>query len=281
MKVLLTGASGQLAQAVLRTWQAHELLGPDETSLDLADRDSIRAAMATFRPDAVLNLGAFTQVDRCEAEEERATLVNGTAVGWLAEACAAQGTVLVQISTDYVFDGQGARPYREEDPASPLSAYGRSKLLGEAMARLAPRHLIARTSWLYDHQGRNFFTTMLDKAARGEPIRVVDDQRGAPTSCGALALQLEAALTGGWQGLVHMTCQGETTWHGFAVEIFRQMGVEADLRPCLTAEFKTAARRPAYSVLCGDKRRLLGRDLMPPWQEALAQVASVRKGERP
>jgi len=281
MKVLLTGGSGQLAQAVLRTWRRHEVLRPDETSLDLSNRDAIRAVMAATRPDALLNLGAFTQVDRCEEETERATLVNGTAVGWLAEACAEQGALLVQVSTDYVFDGQGTRPYREEDPVAPLSAYGRSKLLGENLARLAPRHLIARTSWLYDHRGRNFFTTMLDKAARGETIRVVDDQRGAPTSCGVLALQLEAALTEGWQGLVHMTCQGETSWHGFAAEIFRQMGVEADLRPCSTGEFKTAARRPAYSVLCGDKRRLLGRDLMPTWQEALAQVVTVRKGERP
>lgn len=281
MKVLLTGGSGQLAQAVLRTWRGHDLIHPEQSLLDLANRDAIRAVMNATRPDAVLNLGSFTQVDRCEEEEERATLINGTAVGWLAEACAAHQAFLVQISTDYVFDGQGTRPYREEDPPAPLSAYGRSKLLGEAMARQAPRHLIARTSWLYDHQGRNFFNTMLDKAARGEPLRVVDDQRGAPTSCGALAIQLEAALSDGWQGLVHLTCQGETTWYGFAAEIFRQLGVEADLRPCSTGEFKTAARRPGYSVLCGERRRLLGRDLMPTWQEALAQVAAVRRGVYP
>lgn len=281
MKVLLTGGSGQLAQAVLRTWQNHELLCLDKKSLDLSNPDAIRSVMKEVRPGVIMNLGSFTQVDRCEAEAERATLVNGTAVGWLAEACAEHGALLVQISTDYVFGGQCTRPYRENDPAAPLSTYGRSKLLGEALARQAPRHLIARTSWLYDYQGRNFFTTMLEKAARGESIQVVDDQQGAPTSCGAFALQLEAALAAGWQGLVHMTCQGETTWHGFAAEIFRQMGVEANLRPCSTSEFRTAARRPAYSVLCGDKRRLLGQDIMPPWEEALARVVAVRKGERP
>lgn len=279
MRILLTGGSGQLARAVVRTWKGHELVRPEESNLDLSDRAAIRTAVDMVRPDAVLNLGAFTHVDRCESEEERATLINGTAVGWLADACAAYGSCLVHVSTDYIFDGQSVRPYREEDPPAPLSAYGRSKLLGELEARRAPRHLIARTSWLYDHQGRNFFTTMLDMAARNETIRVVDDQRGAPTSCGALALQLEAAVVAGWQGLINMTCQGETSWHGFAQEIFRQMGMEADLRPCSTAGFKTAAQRPAYSVLCGDKRRLLGHDLMPSWQEALAQVVATRKGE--
>jgi dTDP-4-dehydrorhamnose reductase len=274
MKVLLTGGSGQLARAVRQEWTGHELVCPSETDLDLAEPASIRAVVAAVRPEAVLNLAAFTQVDRCETEPERAMLVNGTAVGWLAEACADQGALLMQISTDYVFDGLGSRPYVEDDPTGPRSVYGRSKLLGETQARLAPQHLIMRTAWLYDAWGRNFLLTMLGAAAQGRALKVVADQRGTPTTCRALARQLRVAMEEGWRGLVHGTCQGETTWHGFAAEIFRQKGIQADLSPCATSEYVTPAARPAYSVLSGARRGLLGTDVMPGWEEALAEVVA-------
>ena len=231
--------------------------------------------VAELRPQAVLNLGACTQVDLCESEPELAMRVNGTAVGWLAEACRRQGALLVQISTDYVFDGLGSRPYREEDPTGPRSVYGRTKLAGEEQARLAPEHLIVRTAWLYDAQGRNFYRTMVDAAAQGRALRVVDDQRGTPTSCRALARQLHLALAEGWRGLVHVTCGGETTWHGFAAEIFRQRGIRASLSPCGTADYPRPAPRPAYSVLSGQRRALLGTDLMPSWEAALAEVVAA------
>jgi dTDP-4-dehydrorhamnose reductase len=274
MKVLLTGGSGQLARAVRQTWTGHDLVCPPETDLDLADPASIRSVVARVRPEVVLNLAAFTQVDLCETEPERAMLVNGTAVGWLAEACADQGALLMQISTDYVFDGLGSRPYVEVDPTGPRSVYGRSKLLGEAQARLAPEHLIMRTAWLYDAWGRNFLLTMLGAAAQGRALKVVADQRGTPTTCRALARQLRVAMEEGWRGLVHGTCQGETTWHGFAAEIFRQKGLQADLSPCATSEYVTPAVRPAYSVLSGARRGLLGTDVMPGWEEALAEVVA-------
>lgn len=272
MRVLITGGAGQLAQAIRRTWQGHDLILPDEALLDLSRRDSILQVVAEARPDAVINCGAFTQVDRCETEGEAALLINGTAVGWLAEACELAGAMLIQISTDYVFDGRGTRPYREDDPTSPVSAYGRTKLEGERQAANCSRHLIARTSWLYDAWGRNFLNTMLNAAAQGRTLRVVDDQRGAPTTCRALACQLRVAAEEDWQGLVHATCQGETTWHGFAQAIFQAKGLAVDLSPCATAEYPTPARRPAYSVLDGGHRRRLGPDLMPDWQEALADV---------
>lgn len=272
MRVLVTGASGQLAHAIRQIWTAHDLVLPEESVLDLSQQRAIQSVVAEVRPEVVVNCGAFTQVDRCESEPELAQLINATAVGWLAEACEAQGARLVQVSTDYVFDGTGTRPYREDDPTNPMSVYGRTKLEGERQATRCRRHLIARTSWLYDAWGKNFLNTMLNAAAQGRSLRVVDDQRGAPTTCRALARQLKVAAEEGWQGLVHMTCAGETTWHGFAKAIFDAKGITADLSPCTTADYPTPARRPAYSVLDGARRRSLGPDLMPHWHEALLEV---------
>jgi len=272
MRLLVTGASGQLAQAIRLVWADHDLVLPEESLLDLSRQDAIHSVVAGVRPDVVINCGAFTQVDRCETEADLAHLINATAVGWLADACEAQGAMLVQISTDYVFDGTGTRPYREDDPTNPVSVYGRTKLEGERQAARCSRHLIARTSWLYDAWGKNFLNTMLNAAAQGKSLRVVDDQRGAPTTCRALARQLKVAAEQCWQGIVHTTCAGETTWYGFAQAIFEAKGLVADLSPCTTADYPTPARRPAYSVLDAARRRSLGRDLMPAWQEALAEV---------
>ncbi len=278
MKVLVTGAAGQLAHAIRRTWTAHDLFLPEESVLDLSKEAAIHSVVSNVRPDVVINCGAFTQVDRCEAEADLALLINGTAVGWLAEACEAQKAMLIQISTDYVFDGTGTRPYREDDPTNPMSVYGRTKLEGERQAARCSRHLIARTSWLYDAWGKNFFNTMLNAEVQGKALRVVDDQRGAPTTCRALSRQLKVAVEQDWQGLVHMTCQGETTWYGFAEAIFAAKGITADLHPCTTADYPTPAHRPAYSVLDAAYRRSLGPDLMPLWRDALAEIVKDPEG---
>ena len=274
MKILVTGGSGQLARAISQAWQGDEIVLLDRRGLDLGSRPSIIAAMRGHRPEAVINAGAHTQVDLCESEPERALLLNGTAVGWLAEACAETRSLLVQISTDYVFDGLSRVPYREDDPTSPQSVYGRTKLEGERLAAQAPEHLVVRTSWLYDAWGKNFYTTMRTMAAEGRPLKVVDDQTGSPTSCRALARQLQAAVREGWRGTLHATCAGETTWHGFAAEIFRGAGLHADLSPCATSDFPRPARRPPYSVLDGARRKAWGVDVMPPWQDALREVAA-------
>ena len=274
MKVLVSGGAGQLATAIRRVWTGHDLVIPAESAFDLGDRGSILGAVAACRPQVVINAGAFTQVDRCELEPDLAMRINGSAPGWLAEACEQVGALLVQLSTDYVFPGDGHRPYREDDPTGPRSVYGRTKLAGEAAAATASRHLIVRTAWLYDAWGANFYRTMLKAAAEGRPLRVVDDQVGTPTSCRALARQLQVAVEQGWQGLVHGTCHGQTTWHGFTAEIFRQHGLQADLSPCGTADFPRPAPRPAYSVLDGNLRARLGTDVMPGWEAALAEVAA-------
>src|SRR5512133_1676571 len=266
MRVLVTGASGQLAHAIRQVWSDHDLVLPEEAILDLSQQSAIHSVVSSVRPEVVINCGAFTQVDRCESEPELAQEINATAVGWRAEACEAQKAGLTQISTDYVFDGTGTRPYREDDPTNPVSVYGRTKLEGERQAARCSRHLIARTSWLYDAWGKNFLNTMLNAAAQGRVLRVVGDQRGAPTTCRALARQLKVAAEQGWQGLVNTTCAGETTWQGFAQAIFKGRGIAADLHPCTTADYPTPARRPAYSVLDGAHRRSLGPDLMPEWE---------------
>jgi dTDP-4-dehydrorhamnose reductase len=272
MRVLVTGGSGQLARALRQTWTGVELVLPEESELDLADREAIRRVLDRVRPEVVINAGAFTQVDRCETEVDRAMLVNGTAVGWLAAACTGLKARLVQISTDYVFDGRAVQPYGEDDPVNPLSVYGKSKLMGEQAARTSPGHLIVRTAWLYDAWGANFHATMLQLARQGRALTVVDDQRGAPTTCRALARQLRTLLDSDWSGTLHATCAGETTWFGFAAEIFRQHELSVDLSPCTTEAFPRPAPRPAYSVLSGERRRALGLDVMPDWREALAEV---------
>ena len=277
MRVLVTGGAGQLAYALRLIWAEQELVIPAESELDLSRPDSIQSTVSIVKPDVLLNCAAFTQVDRCESEATLAQLINATAVGWLAEACETQGAMLIQVSTDYVFDGSGTRPYREDDPSNPTSVYGRTKLEGERQAARCSRHLIARTSWLYDAWGKNFLNTMLNAANQGRALRVVDDQRGAPTTCRALARQLKVATEQQWRGLIHTTCQGETTWHGFAKAIFEAKGMTVDLSPCSTAEYPTPATRPAYSVLDGSRRAALGADLMPHWHEALLEVVSPFK----
>lgn len=272
LRALVSGSAGQLAQAIRHTWLGHDLILPEESQFDLSDPHAVRSMVSSLRPDVVINAGAFTLVDRCEAEVARAMRINGEAVGWLAEACEAAQCLLIQISTDYVFDGRASRPYRETDTPNPQSVYGRSKLLGEQEAQRASQHLVVRTSWLYDAWGKNFYLTMRHAAEQGRVLRVVNDQVGAPTTCRALARQIRIAAEEGWRGLVHATCQGQTSWHGFAAEIFRQTGTLADLSPCETRDYPLPALRPAYSVLDGSSRARLGSDLMPPWQEALAEV---------
>lgn len=270
MKVLVTGGSGQLARAIQRTWTGHDLVVPGEAELDLASPDAIRRVLAAVCPDVVLNCGAYTAVDKAESEPELARIVNAEAVAVLAEACGE--ALLVQVSTDYVFDGTATRPWQELDPTGPLSVYGATKLEGEDAARRAKHHLVARTQWLYDADGKNFLNTMLGLGRSGKALKVVADQFGAPTPCRRLARQLRVAVEGRWQGTFHMTCGGETTWHGFAQAIFTGAGLTVDLNPCTTADYPTPARRPAYGVLDNAKRLSQGPDLMGTWQEALNEV---------
>jgi len=276
--LLITGVHGQLGRALekLARQRGLSVAGHDLDTLDICDRSAVAELVGRLGPRTLINCAAFTAVDACEADEATATAVNGTAVGHLAAACNAAGAHLVQLSTDYVFAGDGALPYTEADPVAPASAYGRSKLEGERLARTADRHLIVRTAWLYGHGGANFVEAIQRQIDRGaSSLRVVADQVGSPTFCDDLAEALLDLVDAEACGVVHAVNSGSTSWHGFAVEIVRLMGAEVAVHAVTTADYPRPAKRPAYSVL--DTSRLaavIGRHL-PPWQEALARYLGV------
>lgn len=272
--ILVTGSSGQLGRAVLGAAAGRGLRvdGRDLDTLDITDSSAVADWVASNRPTAVVNCAAFTAVDDCETREAEARAVNAAAVGILAQACDATGTALIQVSTDYVFDGAGDRPYRENDSVAPSSAYGRTKLLGERAAARAADHLIVRTAWLYGHGGRHFVAAIRGQIDRGaNPLRVVADQHGSPTFCTDLASAILDLHAVGARGVVHAVNRGGTTWHGFATEIVRQLGADVGVEPVTTEDFPRPAPRPAYSVLDTSRlERLIGRP-MPTWQDALAR----------
>jgi dTDP-4-dehydrorhamnose reductase len=270
--LLITGSEGQLGRALLlasagRGWPA---VGHDIDTLDISDAQAVSALVAGLRPWTVVNCAAHTGVDACEGEEDEARRINGDGVANLAAACNAVGAVLVQVSTDYVFSGDGSRPYREDDPVGPVSAYGRTKLAGEEAARAAAEHLVVRTAWLYGHGGANFVAAIRRQIEGGaEVLRVVADQQGCPTSCTDLAEAILDLLEHRARGVVHAVNSGRTTWHGFAIEIARQLGSAVEVQPVTTDAYPRPAPRPAFSVLDTDRlEHLIGRS-MPSWQDAL------------
>ena len=271
MKILLTGRAGQVG------WELEQVLpllgsvvSTDRAALDLADADAVQKKLREVKPDLIVNAAAYTAVDKAESEPQRAMQVNGVAPGVLAGEAKRLGALLVHYSTDYVFDGTKALPYAEDDVPNPISTYGKTKLAGErAVQASGCRHLILRTSWVYGPRGRNFYRAIAAKAAAGERLRVVDDQRGVPTTSRFLAEETLALLRKDAGGMLHVVPSGETTWHGFAREIVRH---SVEVEAIKTSQFPTAARRPANSVL--DNRRaaaILGRPLRD-WQSLLAVV---------
>jgi len=273
-RILITGVHGQLGRAVAAACEdrrvEHE--GRDIDTLDIREQHDVDAWIVSARPTTVINCAAFTAVDDCEANEELALAVNGTAVGNLAAACEKIDAGFVQISTDYVFAGDGNHPYTEDNPVAPTSAYGRTKLCGEEQARQAERHLVVRTAWLYGHGSRNFVEAIRNQIDGGAgSLQVVADQQGCPTFCHDLAYAILDLIDAGAHGTVHAVNAGHTTWHGFAVEIVNCLGAKVDVRPVTTAEFPRPAKRPAYSVLdTSHLEGILGRS-MPAWGEALAR----------
>jgi dTDP-4-dehydrorhamnose reductase len=279
MRLLVTGSRGQLGRAIERSAAARGIasVGLDLPEFDITDEAGVAEAVRRVRPDAIVNCAAFTAVDAAEEDEARATAVNGAAVGHLARSADEAGALLVQISTDYVFDGTSKRPYREDDPPRPASAYGRSKLAGEAEAARARRHLVVRTAWLFG-DGGNFVEAIVGQVARGvASLRVVADQVGCPTYAEDLAAAVLGLVEADAGGVVHAVNRGAVSWHGFAVEIVGQLGAGITVVPISTVEAGRKAPRPAYGVL--DTARLeslLGAPL-PPWQDALGRYLSSRK----
>lgn len=245
--------------------------------LDLDDPGAVRGAVGPGT-DLVLNAAANTKVDLAETDGSHLS-TNGVSVGRLAERCAAVGARLVHVSTDYVFDGRGTRPYREDDPVSPVNAYGRGKLDGERRALAAlPDALVVRTSWVYGPGGTNFVDTILKQAESGKTeLKVVADQRGRPTYAPDLARALVRLAERRASGLVHFANAGETTWHGLAVEALRLAGRgDVTVIPCATSDFPRPAPRPAWSVLDTSRYERLAGEAPRPWAEALADHVGGR-----
>ena len=273
MKVLLTGRDGQVGWELARLLPPAEVVSTGRAELDLADADAIRRVMRDARPQLIINAAAYTAVDKAESEPELAMRINGTAPGVLAEEAKRSGAMLVHYSTDYVFDGTKPTAYVEDDAPNPLSVYGRTKLAGErAIQASGCRHLILRTSWVYGPRGKNFFLTIARKASAGERLRVVDDQRGVPTTSAFLAEKTRALLAKDASGLMHLVPAGDTTWYGFAREIVSLTGSRSEVQPIKTGEFPAAARRPANSVLDNRKATGILGTPMPDWRTLVRGV---------
>jgi dTDP-4-dehydrorhamnose reductase len=294
-RVLLTGVSGQLGWELRRTLMpladlvcttGPDVTEPDTERLDLADPVATRDLVRRAAPDIIVNPAAYTLVDKAEDETDLARKLNALAPGVLAEEAARRGALLVHYSTDYVFDGQAGRPYTEDYPPSPVNVYGQTKLEGEqAIQASGASYLLLRTSWLYGPRGNNFLRTVLRLARSQRDLRIVDDQRGAPTWARQVAeataqiLAQAGACGDDWRkehtGIYHLTASGSTTWYGFARAILdraRPAGSAVRLAPIATADYPTRATRPPFSVLNCSKAAAHFHLELSPWESQLARV---------
>jgi dTDP-4-dehydrorhamnose reductase len=288
MRILLTGALGQVGNELARLLPAHgEVIAVDRAELDLAQPDAIVAAMRDVRPDLVVNAAAYTAVDQAERERDAAFAVNARAPQVLAEEAKRTGALLVHYSTDYVFDGRANAPYEESAATGPLNVYGESKLEGESGIAASGAHaIVLRTSWVYGLTGQNFLLTMRRLARERDELRIVADQFGTPNWSRSLAEATSALVGLGLaslaerSGLYHLSATGVTTWHGFASAIVGDAG-KPRVTPIATAEYPTPARRPAYGALASGRFRATFGIELPAWQDALAAcLASERSVPR-
>jgi dTDP-4-dehydrorhamnose reductase len=283
MKVLVTGAQGMLGRAVVPAIEAagHEVVGLARGDADVTRLDAMRHPLKVFQPDWVFHLAAYTRVDDCETHADRAFLVNGLGARNAAQAAAEAGASVLAVSTDYVFPGDGDRPYREYDAVGPRSVYGASKLAGEmAVREVNPRHVIVRTAWLYGRGGSNFVDTILSRARTGEPMKVVDDQRGSPTSTTDLAEGLVKLAAAGQFGTYHCTNSGDCTWHDFAVYLLGRAGLSIPVARVDSATLGRPARRPSYSVLNNLMFEHVTGHRMPHWQDAVERYLTATTAAR-
>lgn len=281
MHVLLVGGSGQLGTEIRRRWTDCDIVAPSHAELDLEDERSVEDAIASARPDAVVNCAAFHNVDRCEEVPERAFAINALAVDALARRCRDRDAVFMTVSTDYVFAGDATRPYTEEDPPHPISAYGASKLAGELLVeRLQSRAFIVRTCGVYGvrpsaSKGHTFIDRIVERARAGEPLRVVSDVIASPTFGGHLAAAMRRLLDTDAYGLVHAANVGPVSWYDFARDALAQAGVEGEIEAISGTQWKAGARRPVFSALGNAKLRRLGIE-MPSWREGIAEYLRYR-----
>ena len=272
----MTGANGMLGGRVAAAarGRGHDVFPTDLPGLDLTDAQAVFDRIGELGPDAVIHCAAYTDVDGAESDEALALRVNAEAAGHVAAAAGRNGAFVVAVSTDYVFAGDGDRPYTESDVPSPQGAYGRTKLRGErAVQEVGTPCAIARTAWLFGAGGKNFVDTMLALAARHDEVRVVADQVGCPTWTGFLAPALVELAERRLEGIHHLAGGGRCSWHELAAEVFRQAGSDCVAVPVTSDEFPRPAPRPAFSVLASERRDA---PRLAPWQEGLAAYLAER-----
>ncbi|MEI8355377.1 MAG: dTDP-4-dehydrorhamnose reductase [Deltaproteobacteria bacterium] len=273
--ILVAGASGMLGGELLAIYNG-TTRGVCRKEMEITSFASVQKVLLTLKPAVVINAIAFTDVDGCESRQEQAFMVNGEGVRHLAELTGEIGAKLVQISSDYVFDGTKGSPYLEEDPVNPLSIYGRSKLTGEENARLNPDHLIIRTQWLYGLNGRNFVETMLSLANEKNELNIVNDQTGSPTWTADLVQAIRRLIEKDCRGTYHAVNSGYCTWFDFAGAIFAEQGIKMGLRPITSEELARPAARPLFSVLdCSKLLRDTGLN-MDGWRNTLKKYLNER-----
>jgi dTDP-4-dehydrorhamnose reductase len=277
---LVTGASGQIGSDVVDLLHAYraDVIGCDRPTLDISDPRAVDLVLNDARPDVVLNCAAYTAVDAAEGDEATATAINGDGPGHLARWCSANASRLIHVSTDYVFSGESTSPYEVAEPLNPVSAYGRSKAVGEraVLAAGGDAHIV-RTAWVYGASGPNFVKTIAKLGSECESLKVVDDQVGTPTWSLHLARAMTAlGLAAVEPGIWHCTGAGEATWHVFARAIFAELGLDpARIIPTTTEAFPRPAPRPAYSVLSMRKWQEAGLPEMPHWRDALTEAMTT------
>lgn len=270
MKILVVGSNGQLGRELQKQLHDnHELFSFDLPELDIANYEQVRKIIHEIAPAVVINAAAYTNVEKAEDNEELAFLINGTGAHYLALVSKEINAKFIHISTDYVFDGKSKQPYEEMDVPSPLSVYGKSKLLGEKLVQeVGGNYFILRTSWLYG-DGHNFIRTMLQLAKQGKEIRVVDDQYGTPTYTKDLCWVIEQLIQTDCYGIYHVSNEGACSWYELARKIFELARIRVNLHPVSTAEYITKAKRPQYGVLENKRLKLQGIPTMRSWERAL------------
>ena len=278
MKILLTGAAGQLGRQIEAQNRAHAVVACAHTDLDIANLASVREAVRAHQPDLVLNAAAFNDVDRAQADPDAAFVNNSLGPRNLALAATEAGAAILHVSTDYVFDGQKAAPYHEYDRPAPLSNYALSKLAGEvAVKELNPRHYVVRTAWVYEPKGNNFPKTLYFLALKHKEVKVVSDVKGSPTSAAHLARAILNLIETGAFGTYHLAGQGEgASWFDLATCFFRELHLDTVVLPVPSSEFPRPAPRPRYSVLRTIQQPQI---LLPPWQEGIAEFARDIKAQ--
>ncbi|HEX7583916.1 MAG TPA: dTDP-4-dehydrorhamnose reductase [Prolixibacteraceae bacterium] len=288
VKILVTGANGQLGSEINKIsgqFPEMEFCFTDVAELDITNSGKVAEFLAGFQSEYLVNCAAYTNVDKAETDIETATLLNATAVGILAEQSAKAGCKIIHISTDYVFDGRGPRPYREDNPVGPQSAYGRTKLEGEVLCqKFNPESLIIRTSWLYSAFGNNFVKTMARLGNERPELGVIADQIGTPTNAADLASAIltiiSSAATGKKPfvpGIYHYSNEGVASWYDFTKAIFDIAGINCLVKPIATEDYPSPVQRPSYSVMNKSKIKLIFGLQIPHWRDSLTEYFQLKK----